>query len=351
VGAEYLGNQVDLELMSNQAASAQQQEQSVAVAAPAVTRQAAQLQTVIIGTHITNILFPPDFARALGSATPVGGSGPADKKKTSDVGTGGLAAGDAPEGTGPTLQGLSAWGDASLAWLDNTDAASKYDGLQKAGTLGTDYRFGDKLIAGVAFTPTQADLNLRSVNGNRDSTAISGTAYAGYKLDDVYAIQAMAGYGRAFNSGDQPVAGVDVKDNYDTNRYLAQIGLSAAYLLEDDLRVIPSLTYTQSNESASNQHSSDGAQVNTPAIRLGTVKAGAQVDYAVTSQIVPFVTGGVERDLINSGGSEGRQGYSVGGGVQAPIDDNLILGVVASNNFGRAAQSETQIAANIRYSW
>ena len=358
VGVTYLGNEVDLELLAPLAASARQQEESIKVVAPEVTRQAGRMQTTIIGTHIASILFPPDFARTGGSktgtTTPVGGPGDPDRKKdrkSSGVGTSGLAAGDAPVAAGYDLKGLSAWGDASLALLDNSDASSKYNGLHKAATLGTDYRIDDSLVVGVAFTPDQADINLRSVDGNRTSTGISGTAYAGYKFDDTYAVSAMAGYGRAFNFSRQPIAGVEVKDNYDTNRYLAQVSASAAYLLQDDLRVIPSLSYTHSVESESRHHSSDGADVKIPMVRLGTVKAGAQLDYAVTDQIIPFVTGGIERDLINSGGPGRRLGFSAGGGVQVPLDDNLTLGAVATTNFGRGAQSETQFAANIRYSW
>ncbi len=358
VGVNYLSNEVDLELMAPLAASARQQEESVKVVAPEVTRQAGRMQTTIIGAHIASILFPPDFARAGGSKTgtsaPVGGPGDPDKKKdrkSSDAGTSGLAAGDAPAAADYDLKGLSAWGDASLALLNNTDAASKYNGLHKAATLGTDYRIDDQLVVGVAFTPDQADINLRSIDGNRTSTGISGAAYAGYKFDDTYAVSAIAGYGRAFNFSRQPVAGVEVKDNYNTNRYLAQLSASAAYLLQDDLRVIPSLSYTHSVESESRHHSSDGADIKIPTVRLGTVKAGAQLDYAVTEQIVPFVTGGIERDLINSGGSGRRLGFSAGGGVQVPLDDNLTLGAVATTNFGRGAQTETQFAANIRYSW
>lgn len=378
----YTGNEVDLLLESTAVISAAQQTESARVVAPEIARETSRMISASISTRVSSILFPANFSKSSGfgggrspapapatgpapggttpgATTPGGGKSP-DKNGTdkavpgqnsSALGGVGLSAGDAPASGGWDLRGFSAWGDASWSFLDNTDSVNKYNGTHKVASLGADYRVDDWLVVGAVISPDATDINLKSVDGNRNSMGATFSTYAAYKFDETYAVSGILGYGKVFNFTRQPVSGLWVKDHYPSDRYLAQVSASAAYMLQDDLRVIPTLSYTHAMELSPRHYSSDGTEISLPSVRLGTVKLGAQLDYAVSPEIVPFVTAGIERDLVNSGGSANRTGFQLGGGIQAPLDDNITLGAVVSSNLGRGAQSETQLAANIRYSF
>jgi len=352
LGVSYLSNGVDLKLMTQIAASSTQQEQAVKTVAPEVARQAVSLQNSLIGTRIASVFAPRGVTSSAPSnapsTTPGTIDGGATKKDTSSLS--GLAAGDdaAPD---DRFGGLSVWGDAGAAYLRNVRSASKYHGWLKSAVLGVDYRLGDTWVVGAALSPDQTSLKLSSVDGDRDTAGIGVSLYAGYKIDDTYSVSVIGGYGRAFVNGKQSVAGVDVKDSYGSNRYNAQVALSAGYTLGDDIRLSPTISYTHAIETTSKHHSDDGAEVKLPTSSLGTIRAEARLELTANNVFVPFLVGGVEHDIVNSGGSTGRTGFTAGGGVQVPYDENVSLGALAVADFGRDGQSTFRFGANARFSW
>lgn len=364
LGAEYTGTQVILRLGSAAAVSARQQEESVKAVAPEVARQASVTIANLIGARVASVLTPMSFGRATPSSPGGGGSGgngaeaggtgsgdsPDGKKKndkTSLVPGTGLAAGDDTS----DLSGLSVWGDAGLTFLNNSRAESRYDGTHKAAVFGVDYRVNDGFVAGLALSPDLANLKLRSVDGTRDTAGIGLSLYAGHRLDDTYSAIVVAGYGRAFTSSSQLVGGAKVKDDYGSNRWNGRAALSGSYMLGDSVRLMPTLSYSHSIETTSKHYSSDGAEIKLPTTNIGTIGADLQLDYAVTDRVIPFLSGGVAHDVINSSGSRGRTGYTAGGGIQAPIDDNLNIGAVVVGDFGRDKQTSLRVGANVRFSW
>jgi len=359
LGAEYTGTEVKLVLGSSGQISALQQEESVKTVASEVTRQSSVTIGNLIGTRVASVLSPASFGRVStpssggGSSSKGGGAGasaPGGVKKddkTSMVPGTGLAAGDETSG----LSGLSVWGDVGLTFLNNGRAASKYNGTHKAAVFGVDYRANDNIIVGAALSPDLANLKLSSVDGTRDTAGIGLSLYAGYRFDDTYSATAIAGYGRAFTNSEQSVGGTKVKDDYGSNRWNGRLAFSAGYVLGDALRLTPTLSYSHSIETTAKHYSSDGAEIKLPTTNIGTIGADLQLEYAVSDRVVPFLTGGVAHDVINSGGSRARTGFTAGGGVQAPIDDNLNIGAVVVGEFGRDQQTSLRIGANARFSW
>jgi len=346
LGVTYLGNEVDLQLTNALTASSRQQEEAVKAIAPEVARQTTSVQTSLIGARIASVFAPRATPTSSGSPTPSTTTGGNAKQSSLS----GLAAGDdaAPD---DRFGGLSVWGDAGAAYMNNTRSASKYHGWLKSAVLGVDYRLGDTWVVGAALSPDQTSLKLSSVDGDRDTAGVGVSLYAGYKIDDTYSVSVIGGYGRAFVNGKQSVAGGDVKDSYGSNRYNAQVALSAGYKLGDDLRLSPTISYTHAIETTAKHHSDDGAEVKIPTSSLGTIRAEARLELTTNDKFVPFLVGGVEHDVVNSGGSTGRTGFTAGGGVQVPYDENLTLGALALADFGRDGQSTFRFGANARFSW
>jgi hypothetical protein len=329
-----------------------------ATVAAAVFRQAVDSFTATVQSHVATSLLTARRAAPTAAATSQGST---DASNPSASGNSGPEA--APQGTGKDRAAAAAtksapgaaasWSEGGQGALDDSNTDKKYHGTHRIFTVGTDYRLDDHILTGVAIAADDSSLDLESAGGHRAATGGTASAFAGYKFNDTYAASAILGYGHVFNFIALPAGAGWTKDNFGSDRTFLQINASAGYDLGDDLRLVPSVNYTESAERAGSHPGTLGTigTSNTNTTNLGTARAGAQLNYAVIESFVPFIDLAAEHDLVNSLGSANRTGLVAGAGFLAPVSDHFSLGATTSDSFGRGGQNELQYGVNVRYTW
>lgn len=218
----------------------------------------APTQTAMIPIQLASLEVTPDmlFAEATGSA---GGT----------VGTAGAA-----QWTG--------WANASLSWLKDDFAASRYDGRVYAPLLGVD-RVQNGVVVGVSFGYERIDLDTDFNNGSLIGDGLSITPYVGVLLNDDVTLDAGLGYTRLnYDRAERVrVGAAAIRRDFDADRFTAftnLTGYAPASWTGDSVSVaaVGGLSWTVEKQKASVD--SAGQRIDSGTNKVGRVTAGLRVN-------------------------------------------------------------------------
>lgn len=365
----YESSRVLLVLSSNEQASASQQQSTTAESAVASSRATVRAVTRTVQARVADIFRSVRLSIGGGPAgrLPAGGGGgsggrdkapraegPSNEELAVAIGAGGSGLGGG-DGSG---KGVAVWTDTSLALLDDPEGTSRYSGWLSVTTLGADTKLlDDRLVVGTAIGIDYSDLTLKGVDGALAAVAGTVSAYAGYQISEMVTVDGLVGYGRANNEGRQRVSGALVTGDYASNRYFGGANVTARTPVElnagpvKTVDVAGTLGYSHSLEAFDPYTSSDAARVALRSVHLGTTRLAGEVSTVIDEQFVPYLTLGVEHDVLNHKGGSKRTGGFAGAGLTATLENGINLGTVFNANFGRGEESEYQFGANLRYSF
>jgi len=340
--------------------SAAQQQKVVSESTEASTRAAVRAATRTVQARVAGIF---RSQRLASGTTGKGGAGQGPRAEMAAPGGLALASGamEAESGmaAGGSGRGMAAWTDTSFSLLRDSEGIGRYSGWLNVTTLGADTRLADdRMVAGVALGMNYSDLTLEAADGATSAVAGTISLYAGYQVSDLITLDVQAGYGRAYNDSRQRVFGRMVDADYPSSRYFGDANLTVRKSVEVSAGAVKSvefagiLGYSHALEDFETYTSSDGAKVALQSVHLGTAKLAGEVSAVIGESVVPYVTLGVERDLVNSNKGDAERTGGFGGlGIQASLTDSIDLGAVFNTNFGRGEEKEYQVGANLRYSF
>lgn len=223
----------------------------------------------------------------------------------------GMAAGDAPSK-------LNAWVNASDTTIGSSASASTFDGNVTNAIGGIDYRFSDKLVAGVSVGYDRVSLDFKSAvlaNSGLSSNGWMVAPYASYQINDIFSVDGSCGY--ADGDVDKKMSGVITPNGY-TRNFLA-LNLNANYWV-GDWQLTGKANYIQAEEKEATTS------------RMETIRLGGQIGYWIGG-IMPYASLTYVRDLKVS------NGVISGGTPFTSPDDDAWIASVGANLFSKGALS------------
>ena len=117
--------------------------------------------------------------------------------------------------------GVFASGAINLGNRDETQNQTGFDFKTLELTLGTDYRFSDQSILGVALSYAATDTDMDNQSGSLDTRSYGLTLYGVHYLSDRFYVEGMVNYGRNDYDQQRNVAyqlpDADIKQHFDSN--------------------------------------------------------------------------------------------------------------------------------------
>lgn len=97
-------------------------------------------------------------------------------------------------------------GDFARSDREQSDFETGYEADSYGGTVGADYRFGDRLVTGLAFSFANSDSEYDADVGDLDTDSLTATAYASFSATENLYFDAYAGHGWLDYEGGRRVA-------------------------------------------------------------------------------------------------------------------------------------------------
>lgn len=118
---------------------------------------------------------------------------------------------------------LSGWANFSKANLEEDVVATRFKGSINTYMIGADYQYDDDILAGIVFGRDRGDINTQFNGGtiNTDTNIIS--PYASYRINDMFSVDGIVGYGRGDIEQQRPVGAALVTSETTYDRYFAQV--------------------------------------------------------------------------------------------------------------------------------
>jgi len=97
-------------------------------------------------------------------------------------------------------------GDFARSDREQSDFETGYEADSYGGTVGADYRFGDRLVTGLALSFANSESDYDANAGDLDTESLTGTAYASYSATENLYFDAYAGHGWLDYEGGRTIA-------------------------------------------------------------------------------------------------------------------------------------------------
>lgn len=120
-------------------------------------------------------------------------------------------------------QRLAGWTNFADTDIKEDVVATRYAGDLRTYMVGADYQYDNDILAGVAFGLDRGEINTQFNGGtiNTNTTIIS--PYASYRIDDMFSVDGIIGYGRGDIEQQRPVGAALVTSETTYDRYFAQV--------------------------------------------------------------------------------------------------------------------------------
>ncbi len=244
------------------------------------------------------------------------------------------------------------WGQANQSNVDNDSADGAYSGDVWGYNLGGDYRYNDRLTAGVSVGYSETNLTTNFNDGDYDETSKSITPYALYRVRPDLSITAMAGY--AHGSINQNRDNETVTSNTNSINWFADILAEGKFtpLANQGLELKPRLGFLFARKKNDGYSESDGTVVDSETSNTRQLRPGIEISYRTTSgdaTIQPFFKTDYLHDFTDkTNGDSGA--FNIGGGVLIASDDIGWSGTLESSGVvGRNDYSEYNLSGLIAY--
>lgn len=120
-------------------------------------------------------------------------------------------------------QRLAGWANFSSTDIEEDVVATRYKGDLNNFMIGVDYQYDNDILAGVVFGLDRGEINTQFNGGtiNTNTTIIS--PYASYRIDDMFSVDGIIGYGRGDIEQQRLVGAALVTSETTYDRYFAQV--------------------------------------------------------------------------------------------------------------------------------
>ncbi len=242
---------------------------------------------------------------------------------------------------------LAVWGEASGTIFDDNTPADDLDGYTVTAVMGSDYRFTDSLLGGMALSYEHLGVDFDSGRG-RDVNYFGPTVYGAYLLTDTVSISALGSYAYGWN--DEKETG-GATQTHGSHRFLTS-GSLAYNNVYDRITAYGALGILYSAETYESYTNSGGASVDPETNQIGqfngTSNVGYLFDVGKDAILEPYAAVRMEYDFVSSGNND-RFGTLLGGGMRLSVSDSLSLDAFANTEVARSDESSTDFGLNVRF--
>ena len=294
-----------------------------------------QDSTVVTETQITRVATGAQMSMVARRIDNMIGTGASQASAGSTSLTGG--------NSGPDGKNRNVWTDVGYNNINMSQSGLKWDANLLTAAIGTDRKFGDKVIGGLALTFSYLGGKTKYNQGNIGDYAYGVVPYASFNVTNKISIDAMAGYNyvqkhRDRMSPDETTLttnfnGPKVKSSPTANRYFAGLFGNFRHLFANNkTNFLGSLGFTYANDSQKAFSESGGPQARTytsQSTNLSQVQTRLQAGHRMAAWIEPYVFGVYTYD-ISATKASGVSGSFVPGKV-AILDPNK---GISANTYG-----------------
>lgn len=226
---------------------------------------------------------------------------------------------------------VGAWLSGGYTSIDANDRGGEFDGRVYNINGGLDYKFTERLLAGVTVGYENLDIDTTFNRGTFEGDGVSAGPYFGYRLSDNWAVSGLVTY--TWLSYDVRNGNTAVTGSFDAERLSANLGLNGGYKVNNWV-IGPQAGVLFMQEDQDRYNDSAGTRVNGDVIPLVRWSAGGTLGYNF-GNVTPYVKALGEYDSTHSAAvdlgngtksSNDRFGAVAGGGV------NVAMGRAASAN-------------------
>jgi len=192
--------------------------------------------------------------------------------------------------SGEEILGVGIWAQGAYTWLDDDNAATKWDGGVYSFLAGADYRVDRDFLIGLSVGYEKTDLTTEFNGGNLDADGILVAPYAYVMLDKNFNIDVTGGYQWLNYDVDRTdITGTKVTGSFDSKRLFGAFTLNADYVVEKDWYLHGQAGVSYADESQDSYTDSGSQVIAENNVALGQGIAGARVAYDLDG-LVPFLS-------------------------------------------------------------
>ncbi|BCS88164.1 autotransporter outer membrane beta-barrel domain-containing protein [Pseudodesulfovibrio sediminis] len=256
-----------------------------------------------------------------------------------------------------TSDPFTIWGHASFTSADNDFNKGgddrRYNGNVWGYSLGADYRFHEKVIAGLSVGYTDTDITTSYNSGKYEEQSWNFSPYVMYEPVDGALISFIAGY--SFGDVDRK-RNSTVTGNTDSDMWYT--ALEGEYRMQPSdsipLELTARLGYLLSKKTLDSFTESDGTRVGESTADTSQIKPGVEVAYSFNAQGVtlqPFVKADYIHDFVDEINDDSNA-LNLGGGLRVLSGETGLSGVIeGERQFCRDDYSEYTIKGLLAYNF
>ncbi|WP_417784201.1 autotransporter outer membrane beta-barrel domain-containing protein [Terasakiella pusilla] len=251
---------------------------------------------------------------------------------------------------------VTVWGHGSYTSLDNDRLSgnedNRYDGDVWGYNIGLDYRFSEKLYAGVSLGYSETDLTTTYNNGTYDETNWSLSPYAVYKPIEPLKLSFLAGY----SMGDLDLTRNNGAVTGDTDSDMWFAGVNADYTIQPNKAIPLDLTgsvgFLAAHKTVDAYQESDGTDVAKEVSNTRQAKAGVELAYtfdAKGTSIQPFTKVDFLYDFKDATNDDAFA-FDIGGGLRLGNAATGLSGAIeGATQLGRDDYKQYSISGMVAY--
>ncbi|RWU06587.1 autotransporter outer membrane beta-barrel domain-containing protein [Pseudodesulfovibrio sp. S3] len=256
-----------------------------------------------------------------------------------------------------TSDPFTIWGHASFTSADNDFNKGgddrRYNGNVWGYSLGADYRFHEKVIAGLSVGYTDTDITTSYNSGKYEEQSWNFSPYVMYEPVDGALISFIAGY--SFGDVDRK-RNSTVTGNTDSDMWYT--ALEGEYRMQPSdsipLELTARLGYLLSEKTLDAFTESDGTRVGESTADTSQIKPGVEVAYSFNAQgmtLQPFVKADYIHDFVDEINDDSNA-LNLGGGLRVLSGETGLSGVIeGERQFCRDDYSEYTIKGLLAYNF
>jgi len=215
--------------------------------------------------------------------------------------------------SGPESKNRNVWADVGYNNINMSQSNLKWDANLLTAAIGTDRKFNDKIIGGVALTFSYLGGKTKYNHGNIGDYAYGLVPYASFKVTNKFSIDAMAGYNYVQKHRDRispdevtlttNFNGPKLKSSPTANRYFAGVFGNLRHSI-NKTNLLGTLGLTYANDSQKSFSESGGPQAGTyssQSTSLSQVQTRLQAGQRMAAWVEPYVFGVYNYDMTATG--------------------------------------------------
>lgn len=252
---------------------------------------------------------------------------------------------------------LGVWINGAYSHVDQDQSAIESDGDIYALATGADWRFSERLLAGVSLGYENSDIDTKFNQGNLDTDGFFIAPYAAFQLFDNIFVDATVSYSDLDTDSKRTSGGAQVTGKYDSTRWFGAVNATAQFV-RGKLTILPGIGWMYTRSKFDSYTESNAATIASSTGHLGRIRGGARLQYQITPTIAPYAFGDIEydykRDDISVAAgqtqpSDEDTGGVLGGGAVFKISDSVRGSVEGSTVVGRSDYNQYNLSANLRF--